>query len=277
MHAKRPFTAEEIAAIRARYPTEGTQTLAQEFHRTRKDIAQKASTLGVHRRKTDAPRRGRTWSDEENAFIRSEWPRVTRREITAQSVADRLRVTLNEVRSQAARLGLRRFRQAVPDWTEEENEILATFSYLDAPGIQRKLKKQGFHRSETAIFTHRYRLGCGARLHSEAYSAQALAEMLGIAPVSVRRWIRMGWLKASPRGDSRTAIGGPGDQWLITPRAARQFLMAYTAHVDFSRADKFWLVDLLAGGDYGKSSAAQHQDTCGHGDGSGFDEQRVAV
>ena len=43
----KPFTAEEIAAITARYPTEGASKLAAEMGRCNQNIVQKARRLGL--------------------------------------------------------------------------------------------------------------------------------------------------------------------------------------------------------------------------------------
>ena len=45
---------------------------------------------------------------------------------------------------------------------------------------------------------------------------------------------------------TQATSGGP-KEWSIRPKDVRRFLREYTAHVDLSNADKYWLVDLLAG------------------------------
>lgn len=161
-------------------------------------------------------------------------------------------------------MGLRRLRLHEPCWTETENELLMDMAHLSTNWIQEKLKKKGFHRTETAITVQRKRLGALVHGNSEAYSAHALANLLGVSPTPVKRWIRLGWLKATPRTESRNDSGGPGDRWLIFPRHVREFILKYTAHVDPSGADKFWLVDLLAGGDYARPRSIHHQESCGY-------------
>ncbi len=276
MQAKRPFTEAEIAAIRARYPTEGSGKLAKEMNRRVQSVGKKASTLGVghspHKRT-----RGRHWSDDEQNTLRSEWPRVRRREIGAQQLADRLGITIGEIRSQVSRMGLCKAVGEIAPWSEEELEILADHSHLLCDQIRRKLERRGFKRTEGAIHVRRYRMSLDTRNGSEAYSAQGLGRLLGVNHQAVGRWIRLRWLKAVPRGDSVNEAGGPGDSWLIYPKDVRRFLITHVANIDLSRAEKHWLVDLLAGGEVARLTHVQRGDTCGHGDGSGFDEMRVVL
>jgi hypothetical protein len=44
-----------------------------------------------------------------------------------------------------------------------------------------------------------------------------------------------------------TRSDGRASQWLVKEKDLRKFVINYTAHLNFARIDKFWLVDLLTG------------------------------
>ena len=64
-----------------------------------------------------------------------------------------------------------------------------------------------------------------------------------VAPVI--GWIKKGWLKATPRGDTIADHGGPGDRWNITPKAVRAFLLENAALINPRGINFVWLMDLL--------------------------------
>lgn len=135
-----------------------------------------------------------------------------------------------------------------PVWTETEVNILEQSAHFSLPVIQRRLKKAGFARTEIGIQVKRKRMRYPANLKGQ--SALATAGCFGVTEKNITAWIKKGWLKAGRRGTARTAAQG-GDQWFIKERAIRKFVISYVEVIDFRKVDKFWLVDLLAGGDVG--------------------------
>ena len=241
------FTTREIALIRARYPTEGPKALAPLLNRSPGAVSAAARRLGV--KFIPYQERNHVWTADEDLILRTQWPRVTRRELSAQALADRLGVSLQQARARAGQLGVR-LRKTVSDhpWTEAEEEYLAEHAHLGVVALHQQFLARGWARSQASIRIRLHRLGIRTRCSSEAYSAHGLAHLLGVSKNPVDRWIKKGWLKAKPRTASQVpSNGGPGDQWLIFPRDVARFLREYTAHVDLSRADKFWLVDVLSG------------------------------
>ena len=71
------------------------------------------------------------------------------------------------------------------------------------------------------------------------------ARLLGCSPKFLRELIERGELKAvadegeQPRPDGRVAA------WLIKEADLREVIIQYTAHLNFGKIDKFWLVDVL--------------------------------
>jgi len=273
----RPWTEAEMTILRERYPQEGGAPLVAIFGRRRALINAKAHALGLRSHCARHPV-SHVWTDEENLLLREQWPKVQGRRQSVARLSDRMKISTYQIAAQAMALGLSRPRIADPAWSDEETELLHATVHLTLKTASTRFSKAGFRRSPTAIAVQRFRAGLCVSENTNAYSANRLAQFLGLSTITVLRWIRLGWLKAKPRSESiDSRHGGPGDRWLIYPKDVRRFLLSYTAHVDPSRADKFWLFDLLAGGDYAQSSPVYHQNTCGHGDGGGFDEMSGAL
>lgn len=246
----RYFTQKEIDLIRTHYPDEG-RAVAQRLGRSAHSVSKKAHTLGVVRSGYEQfhPRRY-PWTEEEDQVVRTRWPLVQRHKMTAAGIAAQLKgPSVHQVRMRAAYLGVACHRQPITPWTEEQEAYLEKWAHLGLDALTLRLKQRGWPRSKSAIGVKMSQLKIRARGTNEAaYSATGLRHLLGLGNVNtVVGWIRRGWLPATPRTDGRHATSGGPKEWSIRPKDVRHFLCEYTAHVDLSKADKYWLVDLLAG------------------------------
>jgi hypothetical protein len=246
------WTEVEMAVVRDRYPGEATRALAQELGVTTEQLRYKACSMGVTKASGARGRNGlaRQWSEAEDALIRRWWPDVASRAEpgkTADWLARQLGASTEQVRHRVAVLGLRRPRTKEPAWTDDELELLDQCLHLPPPNIRARLKRRGFQRTESAIVMQRYRRLGGLAQATGGYSACQLASLLGVSTAPVVGWIKKGWLKATPRGETVAANGGPGDRWNITPRAIRQFLFENAALVNPRGINFVWLMDLLRG------------------------------
>lgn len=273
-----PYTAAEIDIIRARYPSEGAAPLVHALGRDRRSIVAKALALGLRcELARSVPHPDIDWTPEQDGLLRAEWPDVTRHipGKTAKNLAARLGVTIYQARMRAAQLGLKIQVLKMPNWSEEEDTLLIENSHLSLSALRARLKKMGCPRSESAIAVRRTLITSGVVDSTGAYSGHALARMMGCSSIAVRNWIQRGWLKATPRTDAiDPRTGGPGDRWLIYPDDVRRMIVQYTAHINLHRADKFWLVDLLAND---RNRVVLRQDRCGvaHEASGGYDEHEV--
>ena len=277
------FTATEIAILRERYPTEGASPLIEVLGRPRQSIIVKACNLGLRCEKTlnHTIQSGHVWTPEEDGHLREGWPKVQSRQTSAERLAKKMGLTVHQVRHRAAFLGLRALRYGFVPWSETEDEILGQYVHLPVRGVQKKLRAAGFKRTETAIANRRARVGASVVGNGMYYSARELAQLMGISPIVVLRWIRLGWLTATQRGDSIADHGGPGDRWMISASAVYRLITLHTAQVanHLASADKVWLVDLLAGGGGAAPRAVLRQDSAGtpEVEGGGFAEMRGAA
>lgn len=262
----RCYTAEEIEAIRSRYPTEGARQLAKDLDRHPRNVSSKAAMLGVCCQAARRNGRSAEWTEEMDRTLRREWPLLFRRQggKTVAQLASRWGLTKNQVYYRAAHLGLRRMKIKEPCWSEEELEILNQCHHLTPQIIKKRLQKAGYARTQTAIVVQRNRRHYAVTDGVNAYSAHGLARLMGVECNSILRWINRGLLKAVPRGDSMNTSGGPGDRWIIAPKSARAFIVANVALIDLALADRYWLIDLLAGGDYAEVlQPSQRAESCG--------------
>lgn len=243
--------------MRERYPTESTRTLAEAIGATPAQVRGKAHAMGLRKSaRIQGPQVGRNssardWTEAEDALIRRWWPVISARSEPGKSAEwlarQMVKVTVQQVRHRASVLGLRRMRTKEPPWSEAEIELLDQWLHLPLHSIRARLKRRGFRRTESAIAVQRYRKCGGFSQATGAYSAHQLAQLLGVSSIPVNGWIKKGWLRATPRGDTVAAHGGPGDRWLITPKAVKDFLFDNAALINPRGINFVWLMDLLRG------------------------------
>jgi len=156
------------------------------------------------------------------------------------------------ISNRARALGILPLQKKEPNWSKKEIGFLERNAHLTPVVLQKNLKRIGSHRTIQGITLKRKRLHL-SRSSMDGYTAGSLAECFGIDVHSITRWIGKGWLKARKRGTARTPQQG-GDEWYITDPWVRDFIIHYLAVIDIRKVDKYWLVDLLAGGYYGLES-----------------------
>lgn len=174
-----------------------------------------------------------------------------------KKLAKKFGMPRHKITRQAGLLGVRKITKKEPNWSEEELKILERQAYKHPEVIYRHLKKAGFRRSIQGIVLKRKRMNLLQSLNFE--TSRSLASCLGIDDHAVTMYIQKGWLKARKRGTKRTSRQG-GDHWLIKNKHIRAFIIENVSIMDFRKIDKFWLVDLLAGGSNGLGPLKEKQD-----------------
>jgi len=162
------------------------------------------------------------------------------------ALAKRVGLPRWKISKYAGRQGWYAVEKKEPDWSEDEIEILKRHARHCPEVIQRNLKKAGFDRSVNGIVLKRRRL----RMTSEnlgGYSAHSLCLCLGVDIHFVLNAIRNGHLKASRRITNRTEKQG-GDPYWIKEKNIKRFIVDNVNRIDLRKVDKYWFVDLLAGG-----------------------------
>jgi hypothetical protein len=147
------------------------------------------------------------------------------------------------LKKRARELGLARTKEK--PWSDAELEILARYAWMSDERIRLKLKQAGYARSATAVHLKLKRMKF--KHDGNFYSANSLAEALGIDNHVVSRWIKSGHLRAQLRGTRRTDAQH-GDVYLIHEKDVRRFIIEHPTDVDLRKVDQLWFLDLITNG-----------------------------
>jgi hypothetical protein len=147
------------------------------------------------------------------------------------------------LRKRARKLGLARAKEL--PWSQPELEILERYAWMSDERIRLKLKAAGYSRSATGIHLKLRRMRF--KHDPSFYSANGLAQALGIDSHAVSRWIRSGHLKAKFRGTARVKQQN-GDIYLIHEKDVRRFIVEHPTDIDLRKVDQLWFLDLITNG-----------------------------
>src|SRR5271167_1001319 len=147
------------------------------------------------------------------------------------------------LKKRARELGLARTKEL--PWNEPELEILARYAWMSDERIRLKLKAAGYARTVTGIHLKLKRMRF--KHDGSFYSANGLAQALGIDSHAVTRWIRSGHLKAKFRSTARTEQQN-GDIYLIHEKDVRRFILEHPTEIDLRKVDQLWFLDVLTNG-----------------------------
>lgn len=171
-----------------------------------------------------------------------------------RALSKKLGIPRASITARAAYLGVIPVTRTSKAWSEEEITILEHHAHKSLYTIQYHLEKSGFARTVQSIRHKMTRTKLRKNLKGQ--SAASLALCFGVNPLTVTRWLHAGLLEAKRRGTKRKKNQG-GDAWFVTDRQVRDFVISHVAIIDFRKIDKYWLVDLLAGGYYGLGPIAE--------------------
>lgn len=266
----RPWTPEACEHLRTLWRAgESTAAIAADLGRTTGSIVEQVRRLGLPRKQS--------WA---RVVVTPEMDQAIRAAYAStlvgagRRVAERFGVDSGWVRSRASALGLTRTTQRylVP-WTPQEDQIVEDAH--DRGGVRfvaEQLKKAGFTRSYHAVQCRVHQLGLRWK-NREIYNASEVATAMGIDSKTIIRWIGFGYLKARKGNVSDFYKCEEPYHWLIKPVDIRRFLIEHVSRYRLATCDRFWFVAMLSN----TTGVGHIQDTCGAGDGGGFDELRIAA
>lgn len=177
------------------------------------------------------------WTDEERKIVRRDYKGTN---ASAQEIADRLGVTQNAVKGQAAALGV--MQQKSPPWTPHElvqlEELVHRYSVVE---IAKKL-----HRSPNAVKIKATRMKLKMRLRDSWFTKKEVCEVCGVDHKKVQQWIDSGALKASwHHGKRPTQLGTAA--WHIEAIDLRLFIIKHSGELLGRNVDIQQIVWLLSG------------------------------
>src|SRR5271157_4972091 len=191
------------------------------------------------------PRRRYVFTDQIDQLIREIYLTrpAARKLLGIRPLAKRIGMPHWALKKRARELGLARTKES--PWSEPELATLTRYAWMSDERIRLKLKAAGYPRTVTAIHLKLKRMNF--KHDGSFYSANGLAQALGIDPHAVTRWIKSGHLKAKFRGTARTEQQN-GDIYLIHERDVRRFILEHPTDIDLRKVDQLWFLDLITNG-----------------------------
>ena len=147
------------------------------------------------------------------------------------------------LKKRARELGLARTKEL--PWSEAELAILSRYAWMSDERIRLRLKAAVYKRTVTGIHLKLKRMRF--KHDGSFYSANSLAQALGIDSHAVTRWIKSGRLKAKLRGTARGPLQN-GDTYVIQEKDVRQFILQHPTEIDLRKVDQLWFLDLITNG-----------------------------
>ena len=191
------------------------------------------------------PRRRYVFTDQIDQLIREIYLTrpAARKPLGIRPLAKRIGMPHWALKKRARELGLARTKES--PWSEPELATLTRYAWMSDERIRLKLKAAGYSRTVTAIHLKLKRM----RFKHDGgfYSANGLAQALGIDSHAVTRWIKGGHLRARFRGTARTEQQN-GDIYLIHEKDVRRFILEHPTDIDLRKVDQLWFLDLLTNG-----------------------------
>lgn len=177
------------------------------------------------------------WTEEEKDVVRREYDGHN---ITAQRIADRIGVTFNAVKGQAAKMGI--LQNKSPDWTRQEEEILAELiTQYSCQQIGKRL-----HRSVNAVVVKSKRMGLSRRFRDGWFTKKEVCEILGVGHNKIQGYIDRQELKASWHTGLKPQKNGMA-MWHIKTEDLREFIKKYIGDFQGRNVDLNMIIWLLNG------------------------------
>ena len=148
------------------------------------------------------------------------------------------------LKKRARELGLARTKEL--PWSETELEILARYAWMSDERIRLKLKAAGYSRTVTGIHLKLKRMRF--KHDGSFYSANGLAQALGIDSHAVTRWIKERPLESQAAWHSTRTEQQNGDIYLIHEKDVRRFILEHPTDIDLRKVDQLWFLDLITNG-----------------------------
>lgn len=153
--------------------------------------------------------------------------------------------SIGTLHRRAAELGVVPSHRKLHRWELWQVQLLEKNAHKSLVAINSMITRRGGpSRSPIAIASQLRDLNLGqrqSRIDAGIYSATQAARLLGVTDDVIRRYIDTGMLSARQRDDISKR------EYLITDTDLKKLLVQHTCEVNFTKIDKYWLVDLLTG------------------------------
>lgn len=245
----KPWTTIEAALLREHYPQGGIPRCQVYINRSANAIQQQAREYGLKAPLGTRSARGCIKPDPfTDAAIREAYANGLKPG-DLRKLCARLGRPYWWMSRRTRELGLTVQRAKEPDYSDEELEILSDNAHKNPDTIRRILKARGYKRSMSGIANKLARMDLSrreSRMFNGIYSGAQIAKLFGYENKTALRWVRMGWLKAKPRGTNR-AEAQKGDEWEIRIEDVRRFVIEHPTAFDLRRVDQAWFIEYVVG------------------------------
>ncbi|WP_367154689.1 MerR family DNA-binding transcriptional regulator [Methylomonas sp. HYX-M1] len=154
--------------------------------------------------------------------------------------------SIGTLHRRAAELGVVPSHRKLHSWEPWQVQLLEDNAHKSLSALNSMIcRRGGPSRSLLAIAAQLKDLGLGqrqSRIDAGIYSAAQAAKLLGVTDDVIRRYINIGLLSAKQRDDITKR------EYSITDADLKKLLMTHTCEVNFTKIDKYWLVECLTGG-----------------------------
>lgn len=244
MAKKRYWTTAELEVLAEYWPKGGVRTCVSYLPgRDPCAIASKAQKLGLFVAGYKRPERV-NWSPFLDKQVKAAYSDPSTGAV--KSAAGRLDIPYGTFKARARMIGCV-YRYYNRPWEEAEDALVRQYLEKGLAWTQRKLKIAGFQRSQAAISSRRYKLGCVKDDDPDLLSASQLAQLCGLDPKTVLRWIEKGWLKAKRGASLCVPDPKPDYFWRIRVANFRAFIRDYPSAIDLRKVDQPWFLDVILG------------------------------
>lgn len=239
------WTTVEVEFLRQNYPKIGAVGCAKHLQdRALSAIHGKAQLLKLRApRNRPGKRTPKLYptSPQLDAQIRAVYA-AARAKGDVKAFADKMNLPAWWVQKRAVRLGVSRsVRDRADRWKPAEVKILETYASCSEIYIAAKLREAGFSRTPTAVRSMLKRHQHIDRLDPDQWTTAELAELMGVQPNAVAKWVADRGLKPAPEAY------GPKGTMVFSRKAVTAFVKRNRNLVNLRRVDAIWFLDLAFG------------------------------
>lgn len=235
------FREEEDAFLQKNYRKHGAPWCAEKLEgRTLGSVRKRAQYLGITRGADVSP----PTNDMIDQIIRRAYTGERKTGFVSRCALQVGR-TRDWVQKRAMVLGLSTTADTRP-WTTEEIEFASARPLVPPHELSKQMRRKGWSRTPRAI-AHMRTEGRVDRVDAERFTAQGLADIMGVSVSVVTGWIKRDLLKAERRGTTRTEAQR-GDGYVIHESDVAAFMLRHSIYVSLPKLEpnKVWFFDLMS-------------------------------
>ena len=233
---RKGWTRKEDAILREQAGAVSVTSIAAALRRGRRSVEARMDWLGLSGRIIADAVQQSSFTPDVLDELRIAYTGKKRKELSVKlsRLSARAAIPIARLKYEANKRGWYCAPNRRRSWSAEEETILRELAGdVSLASIARRL-----HRSRAAVENHVRLLGLSTRI-STGYSMSDLAEVFGVDPARVRRWVDRGLLGKEHRH---------GNAIRVTERNVVRFLRSCPREYSLARVDQVWFTGMVFGG-----------------------------